>query len=85
MIRALLGINPAWIALAAAVATVCGAIWWYGHTRYAAGVRDTTAAFVAADKEGAKTVHETASETLAGIGDDTDPDELLRDTDGFRD
>lgn len=60
-------------------------IWKYGDARYDAGVRNTTAAFVAADKKGAETVHETARKTLADIGDDPDPDSLLRETGGLRD
>lgn len=63
----------------------CVALFAFGKHQYNAGVRATTATFVAADKKGAETVHETATKTLAGIGSDADPDSLLEATEGFRD
>ncbi|MGC1497278.1 MAG: hypothetical protein WA790_15825 [Sulfitobacter sp.] len=69
----------------ACIATIIAGLWFYGESRFNAGVRKTTAEFIAADKKGAETVHETATKALAGIGDDTDPDSLLDATNGFRD
>ena len=67
------------------IAVLAFAAWLHGEQRHAAGVRETTAAFVKADKEGAGDVREIARKTLAGIGDNPDPDELLRRTGGLRD
>jgi len=84
MIRTLLAPYMGWVVAAAVVGAV-GMIWFYGKMQYKEGVRDTTAAFIAADNEGARDVHDTARETLSSIGDDFDPDSLLRDTGGLRD
>lgn len=72
------------IALTAATALIL-AFTLYGQIRYRAGVTNTTAAFVAADMEGAENVRETAKKALAGIGSDVDPDSLLNATNGLRD
>ena len=74
----------AYIAAGALVAIVAG-VWLYGNARFNAGVRKTAAEYLAADKQGTETVHETTRKALAGIGDDADPDSLLESTDGFRD
>ena len=74
----------AWLALAAVVA-VAGAVWLYGNSQYRAGVTDTAARYLAADKKGIETVNETTKKTLADIGSDADPDSLLDSTNGWRD
>lgn len=71
-------------ALIAAV-VILGAILLYGNSRYEAGVRDTTQRFEEADRQGAERVNETADKALERIGDASDPDGLLRDTNGLRD
>ena len=73
------------VAMLGVAAALSAVVVYYGKTRYDAGVRNTTAAFVAADKKGASNVRETARETLNDIGDDVDLDELLGETGGLRD
>lgn len=63
-----------------ALAVLCalaGGIYW-------AGGRDLRATNQLKDKEGAQIVHDTAKDTLDGIGADVDADSLLRRTNGLR-
>ena len=67
------------------IAALCLAIWYYGNTRYNAGVLSTVAEYEAADKKGAETVNETSRKILNSISADADPDGLLAETGGLRD
>ncbi len=62
----------------AVLCALAGGIYW-------AGGRENRATNQLKDKEGAEIVHETAKDTLDGIGADVDADSLLRRTNGLRD
>jgi hypothetical protein len=61
----------------AAMCALAAGIYW-------AGGRENRAINQLKDKEGAEIVHETAKDTLDGIGVDIDADSLLRRTNGLR-
>ena len=61
-----------------AICAIAAGIYWVGG-------RENRATNQLKDNEGAEIVHDTAKDTLDGIGADVDADSLLRRTNGLRD